>query len=222
MMTIKHLIAGAVVTAAVSTALVLTSAVGANAQVFPTPTPIGPGSVAKPIYTQPSLPGFHLPAELWTKYGPLPMPKKPQPYSVLPANCSHAVSPYLLGVFASEGYVFTGDTSVHATHDPQLLALLAGHTQISCRWVQPHTGVILDVTDAIGIDDAAVAARLRATGFSEPGPIHGFQQHVDGVWYEQDVFPGQGGWTLVSATDNTDLFGLIMQDAPEALWELNQ
>src|SRR5476651_1983750 len=93
MMTIKHLIAGTVVTAAVTSALVLGSAVGAQAQVFPTPTPIGPGSVSKPIYTQPSLPGFHLPSELWTHYGPPFKPSAlPQYAHVL--DCSTVFTPY--------------------------------------------------------------------------------------------------------------------------------
>jgi hypothetical protein len=221
MMTIKHLIAGSVITAAVSTALVLGGTTTAQAQVFPTPTPIGPGSVSKPVYTVPSLPGFHLPAELWTKYGPQVKPRAPQPFSVLPTNCTHTVGGYLLSVFASEGYVLTGDTSVHGTQDPQLLALLAGHPSISCRWVQPRTGAIVDITDAIGIDDGAVSARLRELHFTEPGPTQGFQTHVDGSWYDHGVVPGRGGWTIASANDASDLFGLVMQDGQGALYALN-
>jgi hypothetical protein len=222
MMTIKHLIAGAVVTAAVTSALVLGGAATAQAQVFPTPTPIGPGSVNKPIYNTPSLPGFRLPQELWTKYGPQVKPSALVPFSVLPADCPSSVSPYLVNLFAMQGYIRTSDTSVHATSDPQLLALLShASSTITCQWVN-RTGGIVNLTDAIGIDDGAVATRLHALGFSDPGPIHGYQLYADGTSYDQAVMPGRGGWTLVSTSGSAnDVFGLIMQDGQDHLWAVN-
>lgn len=221
-MTIKHLIAGAVVTAAVTSALVLGSAVGAQAQVFPTPTPIGPGSVNKPIYTVPSYPGFHAPAQLWTKYGPQVKPSAPVPFSVVPPNCPSTISPYLVNLFAMQGYIPTGDTSVHATSDPQLLALLShASSTITCQWVN-RTGGIVNLTDAIGIDDGAVAARLHALGFSDPGPVSGYQYFADGTSYDQAVMPGRGGWTLASTSGSAnDVFGLLMQDGQDHLWGVN-
>ena len=221
-MTIKHLIAGAVVTAAVSTALVLGSAVGAEASIFPTPTPVGPGSVSKPISNVPSYPGFHAPAQLWTHYGPQVKPSAPVPFSVLPSNCPSTVSPYLVTLFAMEGYIPTSDTSVHATSDSQLLALLShASSTITCQWVN-RTGGIVNVTDAIGIDDGAVATRLHALGFSDPGPTNGYEFFADGTSYDQAVMPGRGGWTLVSTSGSAnDVFGLVMQDGQDRLWAVN-
>lgn len=222
MMTIKHLIASAVVTAAVATALTLGGATAAQAQIFPTPTPIGPSSVNKPIYTQPSYPGFHLPAELWTKYGRLPMPKHLQPYRVLP-SCSTIFSPYALTALAREGYGLTGDSTPYATSDPQLLSLLAAGRSTNCRWVQRTTGAIVDVTMAINMDDAAFAARLRATGFAEPGPTQGFHRlDTDTNRTETvDVAAGQGGVDIItfdwSRTDLTFLF----QDLEASFWNAN-
>ncbi|MEO7720713.1 MAG: hypothetical protein ABIS08_02220 [Pseudolysinimonas sp.] len=223
MMTIKHLIAGAVVTVAVTSALVLGGAVGAQAQIFPTPTPIGPGSVNKPIYTQPNYPGFHAPSQLWTKYPWFQVkPSAPTPFSVLPANCPATVSRELVTLFAMQGYIPTGDTTVHATSDPQLLALLSHASRtITCQWVN-RTGGIVNLTDAIGIDDGAVAARLHALGFTDPGPIHGYQYFADGTSYDQAVMPARGGWTLVSTSGSAnDVFGLIMQDGQDHLWAVN-
>lgn len=175
-MNLKHLVAGTVVTAAVSTALVLGSAVGAQASIFPTPTPIGPGSFSDPIYTNPSLPGFHLPKELWTKYGPQVQPKRVHPYSHV-LDCSDVFSADSNNALASEGYVLTSDHAIHATADySQLIDLLNAGTSISCRWVQDSTGAIVDVTTAIRVDDGAFASRLRSTGFAEPGPTQGFHR----------------------------------------------
>ena len=117
MMTIKHLIAGAVVTVAVTSALVLGSAVTAQASIFPPPTPVGPGKIDLPIYTQPSLPGFHLPKELWTKYGPQVQPKRPHPYTHA-LGCPDVFTPYATAALAREGYVLTSDSAIHVTTDP--------------------------------------------------------------------------------------------------------
>jgi hypothetical protein len=222
MMTIKHLIAGAVVTAAVSTALVLTTAVGANAQVFPTPTPIGPGSVAKPIYTQPSLPGFHLPAELWTKYGPQVKPSALPKYSVL-LSCGADFSPYAYAALAREGYTLTGDSTPYATDDPQLLSLLAAGNSVSCRWVQRSTGAIVDVTTAINVNDAAFVARLRATGYAEPGPVQGFHR-TDADTNRTttvDVATGQGGIDIITFDWNRTDLTYLFQDIEAQFYNAN-
>jgi len=89
------------------------------------------------------------------------------------------------------------------------------------QWVN-RTGGIVNLTDAIGIDDGAVATRLHALGFSDPGPIHGYQLYADGTSYDQAVMPGRGGWTLVSTSGSAnDVFGLIMQDGQDHLWAVN-
>jgi len=221
-MNLKHLLAGSIVTAAVATALVLGGTATAQASIFPPPKPIGPGSVTKPIYNAPSYPGFHLPAELWTKYGPQIKPSAPQPFTVLPASCGAAVGHQLQTMLDSEGYTFTGDSAVHATQDPQLLALLAGHPSVSCRWVQFRTGARVDVTDAIGIDNTAVSTRLRELGFSDPTPWEYPSLDVDGVLYTQNATNSQGGWTLVAVTDNSDLRGLVGTTAADTLLGLNE
>ena len=201
-MTIKHLIAGAVVTAAVTSALVLGSAVGAQAQVFPTPTPIGPGSVSKPIYTQPSLPGFHLPAALWTKYGPQVKPSSGlHPYTVLP-TCATLFEPVYYTELADAGFALTSDHTPRATRDPQLLALLASAYSVNCDFVNSR-GSHLDISLAIYVNDAAVASRLDALGFSAgDGANSRSKVFADGHTEAQDV--AQGGWSLTS-WDNSDV-----------------
>jgi hypothetical protein len=208
MMTIKHLIAGAVVTAAVSTALVLSSAVGANAQVFPTPTPIGPGSFnSKPIYTVPSLPGFHLPAELWTKYGPQPKPSTSRhAYTVLP-TCSTLFAPVFYSELSGAGYALTADHSVRATQDAQLLSVLASAISVSCDFANASTGRHFDVTLAVYANDAAANARLDALGYSAATGANGRTKYFPATMRTeiQQVALGQGGWELVSYDGPIDL-----------------
>ncbi len=222
MMNLKHLLAGTVVTAAVCTALVLGSAVGAQAQVFPTPTPIGPGSVSKPIYTEPSLPGFHLPAELWTKYGPQVKPSALPKYEHV-LDCSAVFSTYANNALAGEGYLLTTDHAIYATDDTQLVTLLNAGTSTSCRWVQSKTGAIVDVTTAIGVSDAAFADRLRSTGFAEPDGVQGFHRvDADGRTETIDVASGQGGVDLITFDwDRTDLT-FLFQDINQTFWDANQ
>jgi len=226
MMTIKHLIAGAVVTAAVTSALVLGSAVTAQASIFPPPTPIGPGKVDLPIYTQPSLPGFHLPKELWTKYGPQVQPKRPHPYTHA-LGCPDVFTPYATAALAREGYVLTSDSAIHVTTDPQLVALLTSGpsttTQsISCRWVQTSTGAIVDVTTAINVNDEAFTSRLRSTGFAEPTGAQGFSRvDADGRTETVDVAALRGGVDYIAFDwSRTDLT-FLLQDVEQSFWTAN-
>jgi len=221
MMTIKHLIAGAVVTVAVTSALVLGGAATAQAQVFPTPTPIGPGDVTKDIYTVPSTPGFHLPAELWTWYGP---PVKP---SALPKythvlDCAHVFTPYANSALATEGYVLSSDHAIHATTDPQLLALLNAGTSNSCRWVQSKTGAIVDTTTAVNVNDGTFASRLRSTGFAEPTGTQGFHRtDSNGRTETVDVADYQGGIDYITFDWNRTDLTFLFQDINGTFWDAN-
>ena len=209
-MTIKHLIAGAVVTAAVSAALVLGSAVGAQAQVFPTPTPIPPKSVNQPIYTVPSYPGFHLPSQLWTKVGPLPDTRHTQyPWRILP-TCDSLFEPDYYTELANAGYIATTDTRPLATQDPQLLALLAAGASVSCDFVNYKTGAHIDITDAVYVNDAAVDARLDALGYTPDGPTMGRTKYFDSTsrLEIQDAANGLGGWDLISYSGTPVLIDL--------------
>lgn len=203
MMTIKHLIAGAVVTAAVSTALVLGSAVGANAQVFPTPTPIRPPSTNQPIYNQPSYPGFHVPSSMWIKYAPVKPSSAPQPvlhdFTVLP-SCSTALDPLFAEDLFNGGYALSTDSTVRATQDPQLVALITAANSINCDFVNTSTGSHIDFALVINVDDVAVAARLHVLGYTDPGPTMGYEKDfADTMRTEvQDVWSGQRGWSLAS------------------------
>ena len=206
-MNLKHLLAGTVVTAAVTTALVLGGAAGAQAQIFPTPTPIGPGSVTKPIYTVPSLPGFHLPKELWTWYGP--RVKTTAYFRNLP-TCTTLFPSAFYDDLRNAGYALTSDTAVHATRDPQLLALIPAAHSISCDFVKASTGGHIDITLAIDVNDAAATSRLGALGYSAPAGPHGWTATFsDGHSESQDLFTGLGGWILASSSDNDPLLAEI-------------
>jgi hypothetical protein len=200
-MTIKHLIAGAVVTVAVTSALVLGGAAGAQATIFPTPTPHGPGSVNKPIYTVPSLPGFHLPKELWTWYGP-PVQPKSAIYRNLP-TCTTLFPSSFYDDVRNAGYALTTDGAVHATRDSQLLALIPAAHSINCDFVNASTGGHIDITLAISVDDTAVSSRLSALGYTAPGGANGWTATFpDGRSEVQDVATGLGGWDLMSSSNH--------------------
>jgi len=200
-MNLKHLLAGTVVTAAVTAALVLGGAASAQASIFPPPTPIGPGDITKDIYTVPSTPGFHLPAELWTWYGPQVKPKSPY-FTVLP-TCSTLFPAAVYDDLRAAGYTLTTDTTVHATRDPQLLALIPAAHSINCDFVNVSTKGQIDITVATYVDDAAVTARLGALGYSAPGGSHGWTAtFADGHSERQDVITGLGGWDLLSSSNN--------------------
>lgn len=220
MMTIKHLIAGAVVTAAVSTALVLGGAATAQASIFPPPTPIGPGSVSKPIYTVPSMRGFHLPKELWTWYGPQVRPSSGlHPYTVLPA-CATLFEPVFYSELADAGFALTADHTPRATRDPQLLAQLASAYSVNCDFVNSR-GSHVDISLAIYVNDAAVSNRLDALGYSAADGITSRTKvFADGHTEAQDVALGQGGWDLTS-WDNSDAPGDIQPAVASVFGALN-
>jgi len=198
MMNVKHLLAGTVVTAAVSTALVLSSAVGAQAMIFPPPTPIGPGSVSKPINTVPSMRGFHLPQELWTKYGRQVKPSWVQPYTVLP-TCATLFDPIFYSDLGDGGFALTADHTLRATRDPQLLALLASAQSVNCDFVNSATGSHIDISVAVHANDGAVSNRLDALGYSAPDVLSSRTKvFADGHIEAQDVALGRGGWDLTS------------------------
>lgn len=208
MMTIKHLIAGAVVTAAVSTALVLGGAASAQATIFPPPKPIGPGDVTKPIYTQPGLRGFHLPKELWTWYGPQVKPSsRLHPYTVLP-TCTTLFEPVFYSELTDAGFALTADHTPRATRDPQLLAQLASAYSVNCDFVNAR-GSHVDISLAIYVNDAAVSNRLDALGYSAPDALSSRTKvFADGHTEAQDIALGEGGWDLTS-WDNSDIPGDI-------------
>jgi len=221
MMNLKHLLAGTVVTAAVTATLVLGGAVSAQASIFPPPTPIGPGDVTKPIYTQPNLPGFHLPKELWTWYGPLFKPSALPPYTHV-LDCAHVFSDLANSALVGEGYVLSSDHAIHATTDPQLLALLNAGTSNSCRWVQSKTGAIVDTTTAINVNDGTFASRLRSTGFAEPGPTQGFHRlDADGRTETVDVANYQGGIDYITFDWNRTDLTYLFQDINTTFWNAN-
>ncbi|MEO6116266.1 MAG: hypothetical protein ABIP33_07775 [Pseudolysinimonas sp.] len=222
-MTIKHLIAGAVVTVAVTSALVLGSAVGAQAQIFPTPTPINPPSTNLPIYTQPSYPGFHVPAQILAAPGskfPLkPRSYGPHAYTALP-TCSTLFPSVFYSELSDAGYALTTDHSVRATQDPQLLSVLASAISVSCDFANASTGRHFDVTLAVYANDAAANARLDALGYSAASGAGGRTKYFAASMRTeiQVAAVGQGGWSLVSYDGPVDLgdlsaaVGSVFQD----------
>lgn len=199
-MALKHLLA----TAAVTGALVVAGSLGAiGAQA--TPLPVPPGPINLPIYTQPSLPGFHLPANLWQKRGPVLKPAIPPqfiPFRVLPTSCAQ--------VFATgapqPGASLSADHSVRATTDPNLVALLNAQPSLNCSWTNSTTGSQVNVSVAL-ISSSLIAP--LGTYFSAQGYVGGGVGTI-GVDYwtnatvtEEEAVSTNDFWVVVSANDSS-------------------
>jgi len=199
-MALKHLIA----TAAVTGALVAAGTLGAvSAQA--TPLPVPPGPINLPIYTQPSLPGFHLPSNLWQKRGPVLKPAIPPqfiPFHALPSSC-----PQVFATGAPQvGAALSADHSVRATTDPNLVALLNAQPSLNCNWTNSATGSQVNVSVAL-ISSSLIAplvAYFSAQGYVGGGVgTTGVNYWTNETGTEEEAVSTNGFWVVVSANDSS-------------------
>lgn len=215
-MALKHLLA----TAAVTGALVVAGTLGAvSAQA--TPLPVPPGPINLPIYTQPGLPGFHLPPNLWQKPGPVLKPATPTefiPFHVLPSSCAHvfpAGSP-------QAGDVLSADHSVQATTDPNLVALLNAQPSLNCNWTNSKTGSQVEVSVAL-ISSGLVApleTYFSAQGYIGEGEGGGYAAWTKGTNpIEYEAVSTNDYWFVVRTNDSHG--GEYEDSIVRNLWALN-
>ena len=200
-MALKHLIA----TAAATGALVAAGTLGAvSAQA--TPLPVPPGPINLPIYTQPGLPGFHLPPNLWQKPGPVVKPATPKEFitfHVLPSSCAQ--------VFATgspqAGAVLSADHSVQATTDRNLVALLNAQPSLNCNWTDPSTGLQVEVSVAL-ISAGLISpleAYFSALGYTGAGVGDGYLAWVNGTNpIESHAVSTNDYWVAIKTNDSHD------------------
>jgi len=178
-MALKHFLASAA-TVAIVTALVAVGAGTAQA----TPVPLPPGPINLPIYTQPGLPGFHLPPSIRVlKSGPLPKPGVPvqfRQFRVAPTSCDQLFP----GGTPQTGAVLSADHTVRSTIDANLVGLLnAQPSLLNCNWTNPASGLQLEVSVAL-INSTLISpigTYLSAAGYIGEGVGGNFQGWTTGT-----------------------------------------
>jgi len=219
-MALKHFLATAA-TAAIVTALVAVGAGTAQA----TPLPVPPGPINLPIYTQPSLPGFHLPPSIRVlKPGPVLKPAVPvqfRAFGVAPTSCDQLFP----GGTPQAGAVLSADHTVRSTTDSILVALLnAQPSLLNCSWTNPSTGLQLEVSVAL-INSSlipTITAYLNALGTyvgSGVGADAESSELTTGAVVETQTLSTNDFWVVTRTNDH--LGPAYDQSVITALWGLN-
>lgn len=213
-MALKHLLA----TAAITATLVAVGAGTAHANFLPVP----PGPFNLPIYTQPNLPGFHLPPGIKIlKPGPVLKPGVPvqfRPFHVAPTRCDQLFP----GGTPETGATLSADHTVRSTTDANLIALLnAQPTLLNCNWTNPASGLQLEVSVTL-INSSLISpleTYLEATGYSGEGVggnISGFSFGTSPVDEHQELSTNNF-WVSVRGNDRSADYETVI----ESVWALN-